>query len=83
MNFWQYTFNGKFLYYAVLTLMSCIVAALPLYILHQVVWVYTIFSTYGFIFLVSVAAQFFRWKQYVHKRIDSLKRWSGFNSRLN
>ena len=80
MNFWKYTFHGKFLYYAALTLMSCIVAALPLYILHQVVWVYTIFFTYASLFLFSVATQFIRWKQYMRKRITALKNWG---TRLN
>ena len=78
MNYWKYTFRGKFLHYAVVTIMSCIVAALPLYVLHQVVWVYAIFSTYFSLFLFSAAVQFYRWKQYTRKRMNSLKHWGGF-----
>lgn len=83
MNFWKYTFTGKFKFYAATLLMSCIVAALPLYVLHQVVWVRIIFSTYGFIFLVSVAGSLYRWKQYVHKRFEGLKKWGGEKYKLN
>jgi hypothetical protein len=82
MNFWKYTFRGKFLKYAILTVMSCIAAALPLYILHQVVWVYTIFGTYISLFLFSVVVQLYRWKLYMKKRVNQLKDW-GFGSRLN
>lgn len=72
MNFWRYTFTGKFLNYAAIAISACIVAALPLYILNEIRLVQIIFSTYATIFLGNVASRFYHWRKYMSKRAKGL-----------
>lgn len=83
MNFWKYTFTGKFMYYAALACMSCIVAALPLYILNEIRWVQIIFSTYTTIFFGNVAYRIYQWRNYLKGRAKELRRWPNDKTRLN
>lgn len=66
MNFWRYTFTGKFLQYAAIAISACIIAALPLYILNEIRVVQIIFSTYTTIFFSNVARRFYQWRKYIN-----------------
>jgi len=82
MNFWKYTFTGKFLFYASIAWAVAAMVMLAYYITGNTRMVLIIFCTTSLLFAVGITGQLLRWIRYKKFRNSALQMWSD-KSRLN
>ena len=74
MNFWKYTFNGKFMFYAAVAWMAAIVVMLIFYIAGNKSGVLITLFTQSTLFKIGITWQYILYKRYKRFVMDTYKK---------
>lgn len=82
MNFWKYTFTGRFAYYAAIACVVATVVMLTSYMLGNTQLAWIIFFALTTLLKVGITGSYMRWKSYSKHRSRKIGYW-GNRTRLN